>query len=34
MELEYPTEQERLRTEIRATLEKVMTPERTAVRAQ
>jgi hypothetical protein len=34
MELEYTTGQEQLRTEICATLVKVMTPERTAVRAQ
>ena len=30
MDLEYSPEQERLRAEIRATLEQVMTPERTA----
>lgn len=30
MELEYSPEQERLRAEIRATLEQVMTPERVA----
>jgi hypothetical protein len=30
MDLEYTPEQEKLRTEIRATLEQVMTPERTA----